>query len=667
MATRSAFQRGRSPAPSGRKLQKKEIFDLRGLNLSDPHNLVEDSQATHLRNARLFELDKEDPRRVAISTRKGSRLYVTPLGETQDQAETSGTGVADQTITISRWLAQPFTPATAGRLSKVELNIKKNTATGQILIFIHRDNSGEPGQVIAKSSITINDLTTSYQYMAARFIEAPMLSTSNDYWIVAKIQTGTDPTDTTSYNLQSTTNSTDALLSTNSGTTWSAQSFSLQFKQYYATDGGVKGATRFYPTSGAKRTIFAHGADIYEVDDQDGSASSIKSGLSPAATDYYFAQADDKLFIVNGVDVPQKWDGTTMSDLGGNPGVSKLIAHHKNRLFLVPTNDPNRINFSDIDTNLADYETYESTAFVYVPSPRTADPITALIPFQDSLIIFTKETKYVLSGSSLATFTLRQATGKKGAVSTRSVKADENYIYFVADDGIYRFNGAEDELISDRITPEFRNIANLDRVSAEIHNREYRVYYRPKGKANHERMLLWDITYSDWFLDDAVHTRVTNVQQQDNGNPLVHFSDKMGAAYWAESQQSDLGRPIEFEYWTKYHDFSASATKKQVRRFYPIIRSQAWDFYVTLEVDRDFLNAPTYTKSIAVKRATDADWGDGSEWGAFTWGGGATIIQPRYAISGANTHYQFRFSSYGVDNPVELLGYAAYYRFRRPK
>jgi hypothetical protein len=60
------------------------------------------------------------------------------------------------------------------------------------------------------------------------------------------------------------------------------------------------------------------------------------------------------------------------------------------------------------------------------PSPKSGDPITGWIVFQDNLTIFTRKTKYVLYGDDPGNFVLRQSSGKKGAVNQDVIKADAN-------------------------------------------------------------------------------------------------------------------------------------------------------------------------------------------------------------------------------------------------
>lgn len=58
-------------------------------------------------------------------TRKGFDFHSNAAGETQDQAQTSTTGAADQSFNAVTRLAQPWTAGATGRLTKLEVRLKK--------------------------------------------------------------------------------------------------------------------------------------------------------------------------------------------------------------------------------------------------------------------------------------------------------------------------------------------------------------------------------------------------------------------------------------------------------------------------------------------------------------------------------------------------------------
>lgn len=638
--------------PTARRAQEKIVSTFLGLNTTYPYTQLKDSESPYFYNVRLYARNATD-RRVAVGTRKGPGFYSVPLGETVDQQQTSTTGAANQSVGTSVWYAKKFTAGASGRLTKVDIRIKtESSPTQHLIVAIYSNSGGSPGTLMATSSILSSSITGSYAYVSSRVIEAPPVTSGTSYWVVGYMQTGGSG----SYNWSSTTNATTAKTSSNQGGTWSATSYDLNAKTYVSTDSKLLGGIRYTPSNATAKTVIAHGTNVYTVSDVDGTTTSIKSGLSSSATDYYFSQSNDILYVTNGQDVPQQWDGTTWSAVGGSPPTSKYNIFHKNRWWLVDTTNPTKLVFSDLGT----YDTYTSTNFIYAPAPKSGDPITGLAVFQDNLVVFTRKTKYVLFGDDPGNFILRQSSGKKGAVNQDVIAADPNYIYFLADDGVYRYNGSSDELMSDPVQTEVDNIADKTKCSAVVHNNYYRLYYPMTGSTTNDSCIIWDSLNKFWLRDSNTFINKPFVNES---NILIEGSSRVGAVYLAEQAYSDLGKPIVFKYWTKY--FGDGLHKLFLRRIIPSVRLQTQPYSLSVKLDMDQLNTTSITSTIAAQ-ATGKTWGSGYLWGTsgITWGS-ATVSTPK-PIAGTEAYWhQIRFEQVGVDTPVEILSYILQFRSRR--
>lgn len=641
--------------PVSRKFTERLVQNFTGLNTTYPYTQLKDSQSPYYYNVRLYARTSTD-RRIGVGTRKGPGFYSVPLGETVDIQQTSTAGAADQSLTTTGWAAGKFTNTNAGRLTKVDIRLKTGTSpTQHAIVAIYSDSSGSPGTLLATSSILSSSITSSYTYISARFIEAPVVVAATAYWVVAYMQAG----GTGNWLWSSTTNATTAKTSSNSGGTWSATTFAFNLKTYVSTDSKLLGGTRYTPSNAAAKTVIAHGTNVYTVSEVDGTTTSIKSGLSASATDYYFDQSNDQLFTVNGFDPPQYYDGTTWAVVGGSPPTSKFEAFHKNRLFFVDTANPTKLVFSE----LSDYQTYLSTNFIYAPSPKSGDPIVGILVFQDNLTIFTRRTKYVLFGDDPGNFILRQSSGKKGATCQSVIKADSNYIYFLADDGIYRYNGSSDELISDPIQTEVDGIADKTKASGVMQNNYYRLYYETTGTTANNSCVLWDTINNFWLRDNNTYIDKPFTTET---NTLIEGSSLVGAVYRAEQAYSDMGKPIAFQYWTKY--FGDGLRKIFLRRVIPSIRLQTQPYMLNLYIDIDQKNT-NILRYTASALASGSTWGGGS---TITWGGGSSIIWGSQTVSTPKPiqgtealWHQLRFEQTGVDTPVEILSYVLQMRVRR--
>lgn len=666
----SRFNRRRRTAPPARPPSAEMVrIDMRGLDLTTPHDVMQQNRTPRARNFRIYA-EESDDRRVTISSRKGAGDYLLPIDETLNVENVSTTGQADQLIEVgTSWKGMKFTPTTSGRLTAVGLTIKNVlAASGPIVIKIFSDDSNNPDELLAESGILNSDVSISaYTNTIARLLEAPAVVSGTPYWLVAYIQDDGE----NSYYWRSNTSTTLAKTSINSGLSWSTTTYSLNFKTYITPDRQPKGIARFAPASGTNRTVLALNDSVYYGNDNTGAWTSIVSGLSTATENFYFDFMDGKVFWVDAITTGIKfWDGTSLTTVThAELPVLRLAVEHKNRIFGVSAADPNKLVFSEDPGNDdgAGHEWYEawlSTSFIYVPSPKANDPITAIVPFQDTLVIFTRTNKYVLYGTDPGSFTVRQASGNKGATSQNAVYADENNIYFVATDGFYRYNGSADEIISDRVQTEVGNIANLDKVFVTKWKRQVRFYYASSGQAFNNHCLIWHTVFEEWMLDtDAYVSHAAVFSDGDDNNELAEASSLVGAVHMAEMDDHNLGKAIDFVYDCKPDAMSNPARKKRIVKFYPLLEGEGGDYPVLIGMNKDRDETDTYTTlDLTTEGAKIGTFliGDGT-----TIGGFATFAPRRLRTSGYAYYWQLRIKRRAIKNPVNFIGYVLSYRMKR--
>lgn len=595
-------------------------------------------------------------------TRKGFDFHSSAAGETQDQAVTSTTGAADQSFNGVTRLAQKWTAGTTGRLTKHEIRPKNDaSATGTVIVEHWTDSGGSPGTLVSRSSIAASDITSSYAYLTARFPDAPSVVSGTSYWVVAYVQS----TGTGSYKWSSTTSATTAKVSTDSGNTWSATSYALNFKQHYATAGGVKGEHRAYKSDGTKVTLFAHGTTLYSVDNVTGALTAIKTGLSASATNYRFWTVNDIVYYVNGYDGYRKWDFSTESQV--NATNYTHIAEHKGIMFLVRADDPNRIDYS----NFADYETFTSTDFVYVPSPKTGDPTSAILSLNGYMLVWTKNNKYILSGDDNATFRLDEAPDQKGTPTQETVTADKNFAYYLSDDGMYRTNGSEAQLLSENAYQAILTMTNKDTACVVINRGRLYLWYRSAGSAANDSCYVWNINYSgksDTIESHDVNAYVTRaVSAFRDSDDLLVGSSVIGQVYWQERSSNDytnLGGDINYLLQTHYMPFFSPAMLKEIRYWEPRFGAQSGNYSIRCEYASDLRDNWQVYSSPSVQ-GSGYVWGDLSTvWGSFTWGT-TSEVQAQLYVPGEYRRIAIRYKHYATRQPQSFLGHTLVVQQRR--
>lgn len=606
-------------------------------------------------DARIITLGEYD-------TRKGIDFHSAAAGSTKDDEIVSVTGASSVSFSETVRLAQVFTSTVAKRLEKVEINIKNATsATGTVMVEIWSDATGVPGVMLARSSIKSSTITSSYQYLTARFAEAPLIASSTNYWIVVYIQS----VGTNSYSWSGNTSETTALTSTDSGVTWSATSYSLNFKEYYCTDGQIIGLHRAYKSDGTKSTLFAQGTALYSVNDTTGALTTIKSGLSASATHYRFVTVNDIVYYVNGYDGLRKWDFTTESQV--NASNYNLITEHKGLLFLQDAIDPNKIVYS----NFADYETFTSTDFIYIPSPKTGDPVTAMESLNGYLIIPTLNNKFILSGDDNATFSLDEAPDQKGTYTQETITTDKNAIYYLSNDGVYSSNGSEAKLLSADIYQEIVDLPLKDKSCLVINNGRLYLWVTPSGTTGNSKCYVFSLNYGDAGgttesidTNSFVSRAVSCFRDSDT---LLVGSSKIGQVYWQELSSNDytnLGGDINFDLQTHYIVGNSPALLKEVRDFQPRFGAQSSSYTIDVQYAYDLRNNWSTIISSNMQ-------GSGNIYGSgITYGSGATYgtdseKQLGLYIPGEYRRFAIRYKHYATRQPNKFLGHTLVTQTRR--
>lgn len=638
------------PIPPATRVRTIDVDSwVEGIDTYTPNNEMTDKRLRLAQDARMVELG-------IYETRKGTDFHSDAAGEADHTSVTSTTGAADQSFNGLNRLAQRFTTSGTGRCTKVTVRLKNDaTATGTVMVELWTDSTG-PAVMLARSSIAGQDITSGYTYLTARFINAPALANATNYWIVCYVQS----TGTNSYKWSSTTSATTARTSANSGTTWAAASFALNFHAYLATDSAPKGFCRAYKSDGTQVTLIAHGTSLYTVNEVTGAQTAIKTGLNSGATCYRFAVVNDTVYYCNELDGLRKWDFTTESQVNST-NYSNLVVH-KGMLFANRTSDPNRWDFS----NFALYEVFTSTDFIYVPAPKTGDPSTAAMSQNGTLVFQTRFRKYNLYGSDRDTFQLEEASGKKGTYSQESVVADTNFIYFISDDGVYRFNGTTDELLSAKIFETVRTISNKSTCALGLDRGRLYVYYPSPGSAVNDSCIVFNLNF-DCVESFDTDTYVAFTAKAFNDDEYLVASSIVGQAFYQDRDSNDytnLGGDMHFELRTHHQIFGSASVPKQIRKWRPRFTAQSGDYTITCQFATDLRDSATDALTVQTQ-GSGPRYGTGETYGSGVVRGTSAELQSMTYPPGGFRHLQLRYKHHATRQPQKPLGHTLTVHTRR--
>lgn len=656
----SNFQRTGRKRRRAADIRIDETYDLRGLNQLAPDQVMPNNESPFTTNARMYAADIEEAS-VAIRTRKGSQILSTPVGQAAGVANTAAS-TGDLEVSADLWILQPFTASSSGVLTKLEPHVKQGTiGSGHLIMEIYSDSGGNPDELLGQSSILNSAIAAAYAYVPSYWMDCPTIANGDDYWILYKVQEGGTATFMLNQTAASGAKSTPDMES------FTPLGVTTRYKTYLSTAGEIIGSTRRYPQDGEKRTYFAMNDNLYEVTDA-GVPTSIHSSIHANATHVRFEHIDDSMIFVDG-ESSAKWlrEGTVQT-MAGVPGTPTHVWINHNRAFFVPKDDPNRVNFSE----LYNFESYRSVDFFYVDRPKNSDHIAGGISYQENLVVFTHETKHTIFGTDLASFTRREHKGTKGAVGQEAICTDNNYIYFMADDkNIYRWNGVKDKKLSAKVERELKQIQDVSKVRMHIYNQQLRVYYSKAPDVSVEHMLILELDeevpnkYLQWFKDTGRAVGNSLEWFQDD-NELIEFSSKCGWMFYGERGDSDLGKAIDFKYWTGFKIYGSGAAKDRIKRFRPLVRPADAPYYLQVGKAIDFQETGVTLQPWLV----DAG---GAVWGSFVFGDGTVfgrgkrIVDNVAPMSGRGKATQFRFECSLVEVPVMIYGYFAKIKSGTPR
>jgi hypothetical protein len=634
------------PSVTTNKVQTKDYEFIKGLNTNLSNDDMPQDQLRYSTDAREIEIGK-------WKTRQGNDFFSVPIGEAVNVQETSTTGASDFSFSTTTWFAAKVTAASSGRLTAIEANIR-NTAsgTGTVVLALYSDSSGSPGTELARTTIAASSLTSSYQYLKGRSISCPDIASGTAYWIVGFIQDG----GTNSYQISTTTNATTGKTSTNSGQSWSSQSYAFNVKLSTATSGGVKGHIRVKRSNGTTYTFFAHGTNLYSVNESTGATTSVDSGLHTDATYCRFAFVNDVLYYVTGLQKPRKYDFSSAAEVSAAPENASAVIEHVGIIFYASATDRSKQYW----TNFAAYETFTSTDFGYVPAPKTSDPLVAYAKLNGNLFPITRNNKFILYGARTETFRLDEAPGQKGTFSQESVAYDQNYIYLASDDGIYRYNGAEEKNIALDILNEWTALLTKSNTVLELHNNRLYVWYTPNGQSENTECFVYNTLYGHWESKDTGAYVGRAFARFEVDDKFIQGSNRVGMLMYAEQSTNDynnMGEPLTWELRTHYNHYGTPAQYKRAPMFRPHFDSQSGSYSVQVGYAKDYNDSATFSDVALQGSAVTFNSGETFDSGAVF--GGTQQINPMDeapTIPGEWRRLQIRYKHYAAREPVTFDG-----------
>lgn len=419
---------------------------------------------------------------------------------------------------------------------------------------------------------------------------------------------------------------------------------------------GAPNAIWTFNSAGTIHTMVQVGAVVYSSVPSVWTA--IGTNLGSSSIDVCPATFNNNCYWARGNADVVKFTGSTASTMGvafndttvptsGNVPRATHTAVHAGYMWVAGTYEgagganhfPNRIRFSWANTFDNSGENWRTDDYIDIDEGKDFDPITAIIPFGDQLVVFKRDSVFAIYGDSAETFSMVNVSNTVGSVShAATVATPAGLFFFDHASGVNVYNGRNVSQVFSQIWPALRDgdIPKSQTQNVDMGWINGRLWLSvpwadepgaPRGVTfvldpNLKAGGSWT-KYSLKLGPYSVGYRTTDSLAYIHGTNLVFKVDVTGQYF--DNLGPELGtKPIDAWYRTRWVDLGEPAIKKRWRRVEALMQvDQGYDLPV--------VSYSNYDSTIAVKNFkfngapsasgnTDGIWDDpDSDWDEARW------------------------------------------------
>jgi len=319
------------------------------------------------------------------------------------------------------------------------------------------------------------------------------------------------------------------------------------------TETGIKSLMPFYTNNDdgtvSSYLLAATESAIYKLDMANYKLSdgpgwqSIKTGLTNGYFEYINYQKNDTDLIImtNGVDNVLKYDGTTVANLGGTPPKFSSLALHYERVWGTGiSTEPNSVYYSD-DLNPEVWtQTLTTGGLIDMPTWDGSKCIAVMSIF-DNIVVFKEKNIFKIYGSYPGEYEKKTIYTSIGAIAKRSIANAVTMAFFLAEDGIYVYEGTETQLISTPIKNIIDNLTKdvIDKAVGIFHDGKY-ILAVPVGQ---------DATENNTIIEYDVLNKTFNIRTGISVNSFVKYDDTLiftnGKKRVSSTFTDESGNPVK--------------------------------------------------------------------------------------------------------------------------
>lgn len=437
----------------------------------------------------------------------------------------------------------------------------------------------------------------------------------------------------------------------------------------------------FYTTGGTKHLVCGAGNRL-EVYDTTGAIVGSARTTGVTANPHYFCRfggpTAQVIFVANGTDTIQRWDGSSWSNTGYTgftpDGRFLAVTPWDNRLVNayfangVAGDNPSTVRFS----NPSVPTTFETDNWVDV-NPGDGEPIMGVATFDNYVIVFKETRFFVFYGTSLDAdgnpeFNYRAVEAGKGLVAPGALCVGPDGVYFLAQDGVYRTNGGYPQLVSELLNPLFVgespdlysgntiNFGSISKARMLYHNQQVYLAVPTGSSSFNDRLLVFDPRDGWWTVWDIQAAAMASFKIGSSPELVFSYADgykrigRVQSGIDADAARSSGASTTIFSFIkTAFNDFG-SVIHKTVRE------SKVWGSGKIRFALNDDFGSSVQIKEVSLAPKAFDRWADGSD-ASDTWGDGTG--SDKWARPAANEAVLVRRGVRGAYVGMEIYNSAA--------
>lgn len=424
---------------------------------------------------------------------------------------------------------------------------------------------------------------------------------------------------------------------------------------------------------GAKTVLFTQGNKLYRMA-SDGTTTLIRT-LPAGVTNVRFNQDLNQIRYADGKEGPRLIDPANSWSDDEIPTIDLKTGENLNiKVRDIMDGIDDNICYLDAETDtqmvwtypygfkynnavISSYDKFNLDFRQNFPAIQTGDPLTAFFNLGGVYYIMTRRNKYMMYSQAADQWSQNRSTAQNGTFSQESLVCDLNYAYFANDTGIYRFNGMdEDSITQDMIQNVYNAIPNKEKIVLDLFNNRLYVYYPSTADGPNDHCLVYNINLGKWeSFDSNTYVSATSARQNASGRFLCGHS-KVGLIMQTEDDSinyADMGQAIAFNLETAYEHFGTTSQLKRIPKWRPEFATTPNPYTVACGYALDYTDNVQYAFSVDLLNNTAVSesyvWDEPSNYGVPTT---PTVLSTIPQVNGEFYRVQLRYQHIAAFEPV---------------